>query len=243
MKSFAFAAMIGATNAYLAAGPGAYMNYLAEYNKVAVNDINEFELRMANYKFNDALINGHNNQNNASYTLGHNQFSDWFPVEYKSMLGYVRSPKNNVATTLPTRHLASEINWVDAGAVTPVKDQGSCGSCWAFSSTGAMEGAHFVKTGELLSFSEQQLVSCNTGTGNNGCSGGTQDLAFEYYETYNAELESVYPYASKNARKHKCAYDEDSTTSVSVSTYLNVETSNVDQMKAALNKGPTAVAV
>ena len=106
-----------------------------------------------------------------------------------------------------------------------------------------MEGAHFVSTGELLSFSEQQLVSCNTNTGNLGCGGGTQDLAFEYYETDNAELESVYPYTSGSGDESACMYDSSSTTSVSVSSYLNVVVSNVDQMKAALNVGPTAVAI
>ena len=109
---------------------------------------------MANYNFNDALIREHNNSNGASYTMGHNQFSDWFPVEYKNILGYVSTPTNREATILPTEDLAASINWVEAGAVTGVKNQGSCGSCWAFSSTGAMEGAHFVATGELLSFSE-----------------------------------------------------------------------------------------
>ena len=90
MKSFVFAAMIGATNAYLAeSGPGAYINYLAKFNKVAVNDINEFKNRMANYNFNDAQIREHNNSNGASYTMGHNQFSDWYPAEYKNILGYV----------------------------------------------------------------------------------------------------------------------------------------------------------
>ena len=65
---------------------------------------------------------------------------------------------------------ASPINWVSKGAVTPVKDQGRCGSCWSFSTTGALEGAHQIKSGKLLSFSEQQLVDCSTA--NHGCNGG-----------------------------------------------------------------------
>ena len=82
------------------------------------------------------------------------------------------------------------MNLVEAGAVTPVKDQGHCGSCWAFSTIGALEGAYFVKSGELLSFSEQQLIDCNTGGKfkNNGCKGGAMDYATAYFTSYNKSL-------------------------------------------------------
>merc|ERR1739838_197608 len=80
------------------------------------------------------------------------------------------------------------INWITAGAVTDVKDQGQCGSCWSFSSTGSIEGAHFVATGELLSFSEQQLVECSHGIlGNHGCNGGLQTSSYQYVTPSNPE--------------------------------------------------------
>ena len=115
---------------------------------------------------------------------------------------------------------ADSVNWVEAGAVTPVKDQGSCGSCWAFSSTGSLEGAHFVASGELLSFSEQQLVDCATRRyGNLGCNGGLQDNAYKYFEKTgdSAMLESAYPYTSGTGDDSTdCLYSATETTNVTV---------------------------
>jgi len=244
MKSFAFAAVVAAVNA-LSSTEFEYMQYVAQYNKMT-NSVSEFNMRMANFHAVDAFIQ-ETNQSNASWTAGHNQFSDWTAAEYKAILGYVRGEqdlKSRVKVFETTN--ASTVNWVDKGAVTPVKDQGGCGSCWAFSSTGSLEGAHFVATGELLSFSEQQLVDCAyVSYGNYACHGGLQTNAYNYYEDgYKAELESSYPYTSGTSRsKGTCAYDESSATSVTVSDYADVTPNSSEQMKAALEKAPLAVAI
>ena len=241
MKSFAFAAVLGAANA-LTSAEFEYMNYMAAFNKNH-NDVETFNMRKANFERVDAFIKEHN-ASNATYTAGHNQFSDWTDAEYKSILGYVRGERSErkAPTVLDTSMNADSVNWVEAGAVTPVKDQGQCGSCWAFSSTGSLEGAHFIATGELLSFSEQQLVDCAyIKYGNYGCNGGLQDNAYKYYEDGNdAELESVYPYKGV---KGTCAYDSSSATAVTVSNYTTVTPDSVDQMKAALNQQPLAIAI
>lgn len=177
--------------------------------------------------------------------LAHNQFSDWTRAEYKAMLGYIKNDNKKsegYVKFAPTN--ADGINWVEQGAVTPVKDQGRCGSCWAFSSTGSLEGAHFVAANELLSFSEQQLVDCAfLAYGNLGCNGGLQSNAYNYYETHNAILESDYPYTSGGGQRGTCQYSGASATSVRVSGYDDVTPNDVDQMKAALMQQPLAIAI
>merc|ERR1711957_656227 len=149
---------------------------MATYNR-QITDVTEFAMRVENYTQIHNFINEHN-ASGANWVAGHNQFSDWSFAESK----------------------ATEVNWITGGAVTPVKDQGQCGSCWAFSTVASLEGAHFIAKGELLSFSEQQLVDCaglSSGYGNHGCKGGLQQYGYKYYEDgHKAELESVYTYFS-----------------------------------------------
>lgn len=215
-----------------------YFTFLATYGR-QISDVTEFNTRLEYFNFVDNFINEHN-ASGASWVAGHNQFSDWAPVEFKSILGYVEDERmeDDAETKWFDESVIDDfgVNWVEKGAVTPVKNQGNCGSCWAFSSTGALEGAHFIATGELLSFSEQQLVSCSgILDGNSGCNGGIQLGAFRYYKSHMAELESAYPYKSgKTGLDHSCKYDEMSKTAVDVSSYTRVAGSSPEQMKAAL---------
>jgi len=146
--------------------------------------------RLINFK-NTHLFIAEHNRTNASWKAGHNQFSDWSHEEYKAILGYINSAKDMANYPTITYQATDDededddgyiVNWVEKGAVTPVKNQGDCGSCWSFSTTGSLEGAHFVATDELLSFSEQQLIDCSDLTyGNYGCNGGRQVNAYVYF--------------------------------------------------------------
>jgi C1A family cysteine protease len=140
-------------------------------------------------------------------------------------------------TYLDTSDLQNEVNWVTKGAVNPVKSQGHCGSCWAFSATASIEGAHFVATKKLLSLSEQQLVDCNTSS--HGCNGGGMGGSFEYVKTHPQDLESDYVYTAQTGKCQESKY----SGKVTVKTYTKAPANSVAQLKAAITKQPVSVGV
>ena len=198
MKSFALAAVAGVAAA-VETPAFEFFNYLAKFNKAYSTDT-EFKLRFERFAATHAHIEAHNNQENNSYTAGHNQFSDWTYAEYKAIMGYRKGESVSRKTQVFNETNADSIDWRTLGGVTPVKYQGYCGSDWAFSTTGSMEGAHFAKTGQLYSFSEQQLVDCASyqyGYSNYACIGGLLEYAYDYYmDGHRAQEESSYYYFS-----------------------------------------------
>jgi len=124
-----------------------------------------------------------------------------------------------------------------------VKNQGSCGSCWAFSSTGAIEGAYAIKNKQLKSFSEQQLVDCaglRAGYGNMGCNGGLMDNAFTYGEDYQLELESEYPY---NAVGGTCSVSAKKGDGHSVISFVDVTPNSEASLLTAVAQQPVSIAI
>ena len=142
--------------------------------------------------------------------------------------------------SLPTNNLPASVDWRAKGAVTPVKNQGNCGSCWAFSATGAMESLSFIKGRGLPSLSEQQLVDCSGSDGNYGGGGGLMDNAFRYARDIGMTTEAAYPYISGNGNsgtcKAKCGYFK-------ISGLNDVPAYNDLQLAAAIAQQPVSVAV
>lgn len=176
------------------------------------------------------------------FVKGINKFADLSPAEFKMRLGYKPSLKKSNKThvvVLSEVNTPTSVDWRTQGAVTPVKDQGQCGSCWAFSTTGSIEGINKIKSGTLVSLSEQQLVDCSTSLGNQGCDGGLMDYGFTYAETNKLETEADYPY---QAVDQTCAVVKGKGV-VSVTGYKDVTAKSETQLLAAVAQQPVSVAI
>ncbi|GAB6029261.1 hypothetical protein CHUAL_005028 [Chamberlinius hualienensis] len=177
----------------------------------------EEQQRMQNFFNNLDLIDQHNAQFKAgksSFEMGVTKFADMTNEEYQSVMLSPRDPKTYRQDRIKPKHAhvrdslkadPDSVDWRPLGYVTPVKDQGQCGSCWSFSTTGVLEGAIFKATGVLTSLSEQNLMDCSSSYGNAGCNGGMQEYAVDYIVANGGiDTEESYPYEERDG---KCRYD------------------------------------
>jgi C1A family cysteine protease len=140
----------------------AFMAHVAKHGR-SYGTKEEFEYRSAVFKDNLAQINLINSENGNTFSVATNKFADWTKTEYKKLLGTKPSTGPKRYADLNESAIPAALDWRTKGVVQKVKDQGQCGSCWAFSGIGALESAHAIKTGNLISLSEQQIVDCATG--------------------------------------------------------------------------------
>lgn len=223
-----------------------FTNFMEQFDKTYSHD--SFWTRYNVFKANVDHIN-HVNSQNLSYTLGVNQFADLTAEEWQATyLGYnnierdfarsANAPETS-AGLLGATYLGDEVDWVTKGAVTPVKDQGQCGSCWSFSATGSMEGALQIASGKLVSLSEQQLVDCAGSFGNMGCNGGLMDYAFEYVIKNGLTTEDSYSYTGRDG---SCQASS-KKSAIQLSGYSDVKQGDEDALLQAVAMGPVSVAI
>lgn len=219
-----------------------FTRFQERFNKKYENIV-EFESRFQIFKENLRSIIQHNLDSTQNFTMAVNQFTDLTPKEFKEQ--YVGGLKSEVGSygcksfSSDASGLPDSIDWRAKSAVTSVKDQGQCGSCWTFSATGAAEGAWAISKGQLIDLSEQQLVDCATGIsyGSHGCSGGQMEGAFKYLIEHGQCTLASYPYTAKDGSCHSCS------AVVHFSTCYDVAPNDQLSLKAAVSKQPVAIAI
>jgi C1A family cysteine protease len=168
-----------------------------------------------------------------------NEFADLTASEFKSRnVCYSRNLQDKNYVKFQTSIISpSELDWVSKGAVTPVKDQQQCGSCWAFSTTGSVESAYFLSTGKLISLSEQQLVDCSGSYGNEGCNGGEMSDAMSYIKDKGICLEKDYSYTASDGKCKKCK------SQTKIDSFVSVPENNENALLQAVTLQPVSVAI
>jgi cathepsin L len=220
----------------------AFDNFKVTYGKVYLDT--EENHRYSVFKHNLDFVNSWDAETRG-FTVAINKFSDLTKEEFASIYNGMKVTKNYEPVTepLPVKSgvTGDIVNWVNKGAVTPIKNQGQCGSCWSFSATGSMEGEQFLTKGVLTSLSEQNLVDCSTAQGNDGCNGGLMDQAFEYVITNKGiDTEASYPYTATGP--NTCVYSA-SNIGDTISSYQDVTTGSESALETAVNKQPVSVAI
>jgi len=227
----------------------------AETHKIALPEGDHELLHiLENWKNNDRII-ADTNSKNLSYTLGHNAFSGMSSDEFADHMHFglnreilETSGLRGFSETLVETSAETSVDWRTKNAVTPVKNQKQCGSCWSFSTTGALEGIYAIKRGTLVSYSEQQLVDCDyirAGGTSLGCNGGDMKSAMEWIGKNNGLCtESAYPYVSGDTKTNGPCQKSCSIVSGSdISTTVSVSANSDSAMMTALSQQPVSIAI
>lgn len=230
-----------------------FHEFMVEHAKTYSNE--EFLARFNTYRSNFLFVQQHNTAADADSTMHRvelNQFADLTVDEFtRVFLGYRPRPSTIFSpapeTFVPTGAVAANttVDWRTHSppCVTPIKNQGQCGSCWSFSTTGSIEGQHVLAgKATLVSLSEQNLVDCSQKEGNQGCNGGLMDDAFKYViANKGIDTEASYPYTAKDGKK--CLFNK-ANVGATISSYKDIPKGNEAALTQAIQTvGPISVAI
>jgi len=218
-------------------------NFKVRHGK-AYDSEKEHNLRLHTYRNNLRYIASFNKQQKG-YKLGVNHLADRFEHELIALHpNKGRGKPNNAMYTFSSvggSKIPESLDWRTSGAVSDVKDQGICGSCWSFGAAETIEGALFLRTGVLTRLSSQALVDCSWPFGNNGCDGGNDFLAYEWIlKSGYIPTEASYPYTMADGY---CVY-ENAQPGTSIKGYVNVTSGDAQALREALaTHGPISVSI
>jgi len=204
----------------------------------------ELVLRRSIFAANVAKINAHNGEGHG-WTMSINKFADLTGEEFKALYAsglraHEQRSKNVELSLLRGNANPTSVDWEAKGAVTPIKNQQQCGSCWAFSTTGSVEGISFIKTGSLPSLSEQQLVDCSGAEGNQGCNGGLMDYGFQYIiDNKGITSEAAYPYTATDGTCQATG----KPVAATITGFKDVPANSETALETAIVTQPISVAV
>jgi len=225
---------------------GAFTDWMQAYSRSYNHD--DFYSRYLVWRQNFDFIRNHNAQE-TGYTLAMNQFGDLTDEEFARFYLGTRIEVEGNPEFIPllgddkavSRTVFDpEFDWRPKGAVTPMKNQGQCGSCWAFSAVAALEGCTFIKEKRLTGLSEQNLVDCSTSYGNYGCNGGLMTKSFDYIiKNGGIDTEESYPYT---ARDETCKYNP-ANIGATMRSYTNIKQGDENDLQDKVSQTPTSVAI
>jgi len=240
-----------------------FQGWMTHWKKNYKPNTNEYNSRLNNYKWNVGQA-GRMNAKNPHAQFGATKFSDLSQEEFEMQFLGSRPPNShhgrsfpvmgNITTNEPhpvfrskrTTPNAANWDWCEVGVITPVNDQGGCGSCWAFSAMETIESYHALRSGKLVDMSAEQIVDCDTGHGDYGCGGGWPIYAYQYVQRAGGiESASAYPYTASDGSSGGCHFSAGGvvTNVAGISGYITGGEAGLYNQLVAASGGPLSVCV